>query len=292
MDIEIPELNDFGQISYTKPNDESISLAYVSLGNPSGIPIIMLIGLACSHKLWNKRLIFHLLHANYRVILFDYRDTGFSTKLPNLGLPWIRWKYLKHKLGIYVGSSYSLESMADDVLLLMEATQIKQTHFIGLSLGGMIGQIFAAKYPEKTFSLVSMMSTTGARHLPSSNPKSFGNIVRIMRKIYAGNKDYIKTLEDLGISPEGMLRQIAAIWNAGDRTNIISVIDVPTLVLHGSYDILLPVEHGKHTAELIFGSQLKIYEGMGHSMDNDHILEIAADILIFFESLSPIKEKC
>ena len=213
IDIEIPELNDYGLISYTEINNDSISLAYVSLGNPSGIPIIMLIGLACSHRLWDKRLIHHLLQANYRVILFDYRDSGDSTKSSNLGLPWMRWKYAKHKLGVHVGSSYTLESMADDLLLLMEATQIKQTHLIGLSLGGMIGQIFAAKYPERTLSLVSMMSTTGARHLPTSNPGSFRNIVRIMHKIYRGNKEYTEKLENLGINPEAMLRQIVAIWN-------------------------------------------------------------------------------
>ena len=88
-----------------------------------------------------------------------------------------------------------------------------------------------------------------------------------------------------------MLRQIVAIWNAGDRSKIVSTIDVPTLVLHGDDDILLPVEHGKHTAELIFGSQLKIYKGLGHSLDNERIIEIAADILIHFESLAPVKDK-
>ena len=284
--MEIPGLHNYGPVSYTTHNN--IKLGYVSLGEPTAIPIIMIIGLACSHQLWNPRLINHLLQAKYRVILFDNRDSGVSTKMTTWGIPWIRYQYCCHRLRLPVKCAYTLDDMAEDVLAIMNANNIVYAHLIGLSLGGMIAQQFACRYPERTLSLVSLMSSTGARNLPRAKLSSFKNIVKIMRNVYKGNREFANNLEKAGICPEGMLRQITAMWNAGDRSVYIKNIDVPTLVQHGEDDTLLPQEHALHTASLIFGSCLKIYPGLGHDLSEEKIVEIAADMLIHFEMLKPI----
>ena len=143
-------------------------------------------------------------------------------------------------------------------------------------MGGMIAQIIASNYPEKTNSLVSIMSSTGAPHLSQmsdSNEENFRNVEDID---VAGAEAY-------GFFPDAMPRQLTAIFKAGDRSNIVMGITIPTLVQHGENDTLLPVDHGEHTAELIKGSQFKVYKDMGHNLPPEVLPLVIKDMVRFFK---------
>ena len=144
-------------------------------------------------------------------------------------------------------------------------------------MGGMIAQTIAYEFPERTKSLVSIMSTTGAPHLSQMserNEQNFNN---------AGDWD-TEAAHSYGFYPEAMPRQITAIMKAGDRSEQISSIKVSTLVQHGINDTLLPPDHGEHTAQLISNSKLKIYENMGHNLPPEVLPLVIDDMVKFFKS--------
>jgi pimeloyl-ACP methyl ester carboxylesterase len=239
-----------------------VSIAYTSVGDVSAPPVLMVMGLTASHRLWGEDLINGLVDAGYRVILFDNRDTGESARLDELGEPTLWWQMLKSTLGFDVTAPYSLGDMAQDGIAVLDALQIPKAHIVGASMGGMIAQIIAAQHPQRSESLVSIMSTTGAPHLPSAEADAQDDLLGI-----ADSEGEASTqLQDIGIFPEAMPRQLMAIISAGDRSAEVQSITVPTLVLHGEDDTLLPPPHGAHTHELIQGSKLITYPGMGHNM--------------------------
>jgi pimeloyl-ACP methyl ester carboxylesterase len=217
-----------------------------------------------------------LVEAGYKVILFDNRDTGDSENLDRLGKPNLYWKFSLSYLGIDFGAPYTLQDMAADGIAVLDELKLDNAHIVGASMGGMIAQTIASSYPERTKSLVSIMSTSGARHLPEmsdSNQSNFRNV---------GELD-IEQVHAFGFYPEAMSRQMTAILKAGDRSEQIKTISVPTLIQHGIDDTLLPVEHGKHTAELIQGSEIVIYDGMGHNLPDEVVPTVLSDMLSFFE---------
>ena len=136
-----------------------ISLAYKSVGRDEDPSILMIMGLLASHKVWGEQIVNGLVDSGYRVILFDNRDTGDSEKLDRLGKPNLYWKYFLYSLGISFRTPYTLEDMAYDGVALLNHLEIDEAHIVGASMGGMIAQIIASKYPDKTTSLVSLMSS-------------------------------------------------------------------------------------------------------------------------------------
>jgi pimeloyl-ACP methyl ester carboxylesterase len=145
-------------------------------------------------------------------------------------------------------------------------------------MGGMIAQIIAAEYPERTLSLVSIMSTTGAPHLPPAEEQASDGLLNIA----ASEGDASSQLQEIGIYPEAMPRQLLAIIAAGDRTEQVQTISSRTLVLHGENDTLLPPPHGEHTHENISGSRFVIYPGMGHDMPAEVVPLIITDMVAHF----------
>jgi len=148
-------------------------------------------------------------------------------------------------------------------------------------MGGMIAQIIAANYPEKTKSLVSIMSSTGAPHLSEMserNEETFRNIDDIDTE---GARSY-------GFYPEALPRQLTAIFKAGDRSEIVKRITVPTLVQHGENDTLLPVDHGEHTAKLINGSDYIVYKDMGHNLPPEVLPLVIKDMVNHFKKVDEV----
>jgi len=235
----------------------------------------MIMGLMASHKVWGAEIVNSLVDAGYQVILFDNRDTGNSERLDRLGKPNLYWKFFLSYLGINFSSPYTLSDMAKDGIALLEHLEIREAHIVGASMGGMIAQMIAAEHPNKAKSLVSIMSTTGAPHLSEMserNENTFRNIEEIDTE---GARTY-------GFYPEAMPRQLTAIFKAGDRSSIVKSIHTPTLVLHGENDTLLPVDHGKHTAELIKDSKYKVYKNMGHNLPPKVLPILVKDMVNFF----------
>ena len=246
----------------TKINANGVEIAYTQAGDVSAPPVLLVMGLTASHRLWGEDFVNGIIDAGYRVVLFDNRDTGESARLDALGEPTLWWQMLKATIGLDVDAPYSLNDMAADAVAVLDALQIERAHIVGASMGGMIAQIIAADYPERTKSLVSIMSTTGAPHLPEAQ----GGAGNDLLELGDSEGDVQAQLEEMGMFPDAMPRQLMAIVSAGDRSEAVSRIKAPTLVLHGEDDNLLPKEHGQHTHEMINGSEFIVYQGMGHDM--------------------------
>lgn len=247
----------------TANTGSGVDIAYQVIGEPDQPAVVLIMGLGASHTLWGDDFVKGLHDVGYRVVLIDNRDVGASTRFTAWGEPTLWWELLKNTVGLSVNAPYLLDDMANDVIGVMDALAIDKAHIVGASMGGMIAQIIAANYPQRTQSLVSIMSTTGAPHLP---PPS-GDSANMIQDLAAGDGDSrVAAMQARGFFPEAIPRQLMAIIKTGDRSSQVASIETPTLVLHGADDTLLPPAHGEHTAELIKGSSLKIFAGMGHNL--------------------------
>jgi len=216
-----------------------------------------------------------LVNGGYRVILMDNRDVGQSSRVEGKGKFWLGWQMLKYQIGWTVNSPYTLRDMAADAMSVLDALNIDRVHVIGASMGGMISQVIAYDYPERAHSLVSIMSTTWAPHLPAPGKAQQDGL----SDMNESSQDEAARLEQLGFYTSALPNQLTAILNAGDRTERVGQITAPTLVLHGSEDKLLTVEHGRHTAETISGAKFKVYDGMGHNLPDDIVPMMVSDML-------------
>ena len=234
---------------------------------------------------WHEEFCGMLAERGFRVVRFDNRDIGRSTKIESAGVP----SRLDMLLGRRSTAPYLLRDMAADTTGLMDHLEIESAHVVGVSMGGMIAQTLAIESPERVRSLVSMMSTTGNRRVGRPAPKTFGTLmaspahgrdgaieqaVRTFRVI--GSPDYpmdeLHLREVAGASYDrshsraGVLRQLHAITASGDRTPALRRLRLPTAVIHGSRDPLINPSGGRATAKAIPGARLRIVEGMGHDL--------------------------
>ena len=281
-----------------------ITLHYEDRGDPADPVILLIMGLGAQMTLWPDEFVETLAGKGFRVVRYDNRDIGLSQKMDGAKIPDIRWVGLQAKLGLRARLPYQLTDMADDAVGLMDALGIDKAHIMGASMGGMIAQHVAMRYPERALSLISVMSTTGNSALKPADkdamdvlikrPESLdresvvAHGVKIARTL--GSPGYPLPEEtmranverdfDRSFYPAGMPRQLAAIVADGDRRMRLRDIALPTLVLHGEGDVLIPVEHGQDTAAQIPGSKLITIPGMGHNFPPelwDEVAGIVAD---------------
>ncbi len=264
----------------TMAEANGIDIAYTVVGDSTAPPVLMVMGLTGSHRLWGEDLVNGLIEAGYRVILFDNRDTGDSARLDELGTPTIWWEVLKSMVGFDVNAPYSLNDMADDAIAVLDELGIEQAHIVGASMGGMIAQIIAAEYASRSLTLVSIMSTTGAPHLPEAEEQASDGLLEIAES----EGDATTQLHEMGIYPEAMPRQLMAIISAGDRSAQVRTITVPTLVLHGADDTLLPPPHGEHTHQMISGSRYVVFDDMGHNLPESVVPQVVAEMVDHFRA--------
>lgn len=246
-------------------NTDGVEIAYQVLGPEDAETAVLIMGLGASHTVWGDDFVRGIIAAGYRVVLIDNRDTGESIKYPEKDNPVLWWQLLKYRLGMNVSTTYQLSDMAGDIIDVMDALEIDQAHLIGASMGGMIAQEIAAEHPQRTQTLVSIMSTTWAEHLPRPGRQST-DAIRSMADNEDKDAKRAEFMKKMGFHAAAIPRQVMAILRAGDRSDAVKTITTPTLVIHGRDDPLLTVEHGEHTAELIRDSRLVIFEGMGHNM--------------------------
>lgn len=254
-----------------------IEIAYRTVGEGEGRPkVVVIMGLGGSNVAWGDNMIRGLAEAGYQVLMFDNRDTGASTRFDQWGQPTLWLQLLKRQLNLPVNAPYSLDDMAADAVGLMDALGYQDGHIIGTSMGGMIAQIVAAKYPQRTRSLISIMSTTGARHLPPPT-----NLAETrLRNLAEGEakEEREASIRARGFYPASMPRHLMAVFKVGDRSAEVATIQADTLVLHGVDDGLIPPAHGEHTAELIKGSKYVLFEGMGHNLPPAVIPDLIANM--------------
>lgn len=258
-------------------DSKGVSIAYKTLGEADAEAVVLVMGLGASHSLWGDKFVQSIVFAGYRVVLIDNRDTGASSRFDEWGKPVLWWELLKRQLGLGVNAPYLLNDMAADVVSVMDTLEIERAHIVGASMGGMIAQIVAADYPQRTQSLTSIMSTTGAPHLPAPSSDSSNLLKDLVSNDDENNSDETE-MKLRGFYPEAMPRQLMAILKTGDRTVRVKTIEAPTLVLHGADDTLIPPAHGQHTTDTITGSKLVIFEGMGHDMPEAVMPKILAEM--------------
>lgn len=261
-----------------------IELCYQEMGDPGGEPLLLVMGLATQMIAWDEEFCAMLAARGFRVVRFDNRDIGRSTKLREAGVP--------SMLEMMVGRGkppYLLRDMAADTVGLMDHLGIEAAHLVGASMGGMIAQSVAIEHPERTRSLVSIMSTTGSRRVGHPSYRTFGlllgerprereamveRVVKTFKVIgspgYPFEEEHVRELAgrsyDRGHSAAGIARQLHAITASGDRTPGLRRLDVPTAVIHGKNDVLVNPSGGRATAKAVPGARLKLIDGMGHDL--------------------------
>lgn len=266
----------------------SLHLEYETFG-PEGAPAILLImGLGAQLLRWNIEICEGLAAQGYRVIRFDNRDCGRSSWMDGAPIPDIG-AAMRH--GTKLEVPYTLEDMAADSLALLDALSIRAAHIVGISMGGAIAQIIAAQQPARTLSLTCIMSSSGRPGLPGPTPEAavalFAPLPRdrsrdsivadgIRRYLAVASPDFpteparlqsmFEQEYERGFYPQGVARQLAAIIASGDRSPLLGEIGVPTLVIHGADDPLIPAACGEDIARKVSGAELLVIDGMGHDL--------------------------
>lgn len=281
-----------------------LTLEYESLGDPASPAIVLIMGLGMQLVGWPDEFCRRLAAEGYRVVRFDNRDCGLSSRIrPRRWWPSPLLALTAARLGLPVLAPYSLEDMAKDTVALMDALGIGKAHVVGASMGGMIAQVLAARFPDRVLSLTSMMSASGRR--TGARPKKealrvfmrrpparadaaaviaylvevftvigspgFPTEPRLLRERIGG---WVRRAYD----PAGTVRQLLAVVASGDRRRLLHRIVAPTLVIHGADDPLVPVEAGRDTARNVPGAKLLIIEGMGHDLPDALLPRLAKEI--------------
>jgi pimeloyl-ACP methyl ester carboxylesterase len=248
-------------------------------------PVLLLVmGLGGQLTSWDEGFCDELVRAGFGVLRFDNRDTGLSTSFESHGTPDLA--------GLLTGDTkvpYDLADLAADAVGLLDALGIAEAHVAGISLGGMIVQTMAISYPQRLASLCSIMSATGA---PGSLNPTEEALAVLLAPPAKSRQEYIDSEVvvwrvigspgfpfdeeavrrkaaahyDRSFRPDGIPRQLAAALASPDRTAALGSVRVPTLVVHGDDDPLIPVAGGVATADAIPGARLLRIPGMGHDL--------------------------
>jgi pimeloyl-ACP methyl ester carboxylesterase len=262
-----------------------IELCYQEMGDAGGEPLLLVMGLATQMLAWDEGFCGLLVERGFRVIRFDNRDIGRSTKIESAGVP----RRLDMMAGRRASAPYLLRDMAADTVGLMDHLGIDSAHVAGASMGGMIVQTMAIEHPERVRSLVSIMSNTGSRWTGMPSRKAMavllgrpprGRAAAIERAVktfgvigspgYPFDEERLRDVAgrsyDRGHSAAGVLRQLHAITASGDRTQALRGVRVPATVIHGNRDVLVRPAGGRATARAIPNARLKLIDGMGHDL--------------------------
>jgi pimeloyl-ACP methyl ester carboxylesterase len=266
-----------------------MDIEYESFGREGDPLVLLIMGFAAQLTFWPEALCQGLAAKGFRVVRFDNRDIGKSTHLAGESAPDPRALFAEVMAGRRPEVPYTLDDMADDAVGLMDALGVKRAHIVGASMGGMIAQLVAINHPDRTESLISIMSTTGRRDLPSGNPETLSVLFRppnsasrhdlieasvLVQKALSGPGFPVSEAEMRARAARrtdyapfdlaGIARQSAALIVAPPRNALLKELRCPTLVLHGADDPVIPAAGGKDTAESIPGAELVIVPGMGH----------------------------
>lgn len=282
---------------------EKLHIEYESLGDARHPAIVLIMGLGMQLMAWPDDFCHGLVARGYRVVRFDNRDCGLSARTPGRRRVNLPLAMAAAALGLPVRTPYTLEDMAGDTVGLMDRLEIERAHIVGASMGGMIAQVLAARFPQRVLSLTSIMSSSGNRRVsrPSrtarkvlfgrpadpANPESvIDHLVEMFGVI--GSPAYPTPAAELrqrvgrsvrrAYEPAGTARQLLAIIASGDRRKLLRTIAAPTLVIHGASDPLVSIAAGRDTAQHIRGALLLVIDGMGHDLPSALLPRLAQAI--------------
>lgn len=273
-------------------NTGTVELEYDTFGDLSHRPLLLVMGLGAQMIAWDEGFCEALAEQGHYVIRFDNRDCGLSTKFDAAGTPDMQSLVASLAAGETPAIPYTLDDMADDAVALLDHLNLPSAHICGASMGGMIVQTVALRHPERVRSLTSIYSSTGDRSLPQATPEAMAALTSpvppdlegfLERSLYvsktigspgfpfdeAQQRTKATRSFERGLCPEGTSRQMVAIIAHGDRTPGLRALTIPTLVIHGTADPLIPLPCGEATAAAIPGAELLVIEGMGHDLPRD-----------------------
>jgi len=266
-----------------------IDICYDAFGDADAEPMLLIMGLGAQMVLWDDLFCAELAARGFRVIRFDNRDIGRSSKFSG-GKRITPLELIKLRLfNIPVAAPYRLHDMAKDTVALMDALSIPSAHVVGASMGGMIAQEVAISFPHRLRSLTSIMSTTGnpktppptreaamllMRPTPHTKEEFFARFTQTWKFLRVGPfpldeaRDLIRAarIYERGLHYDGSARQLRAILASGSRKQRLQAVTAPTLVIHGTVDPLVHPFGGKDTAASIPGARLMMVDGMGHAL--------------------------
>ena len=275
-----------------------IQICYRTTGNQDGTPLLLVMGLGAQLISWPEKFIEQLQQNGFWVVWFDNRDCGLSSKTQGKS-PDGSDMLVRSSMGEEITSAYSLSDMALDAIGLLDHLDIPTAHILGASMGGMIAQTLAIEHPKRVRSLTSIMSATG-------NPDDFTPTEEALSallseplnekeqiiaanvaasKVLAGplwSEPYAREMAEKNYErsfyPDGIGFQMGAIGMSGDRSAKLAKLSIPTLVIHGEVDPLLPLHCGVSTASAIPGSKLVTFKEMGHDLPEKHWSEIIGEL--------------
>ena len=259
-----------------------IELEYEVIGDPAAPPMLLVMGFGMQMIQWPDGFLERLVGRGFRIIRFDNRDCGLSTKLDR---------------------PYRLDDMAEDTAGLFESLGLDSAHVVGASMGGFIAQLLAIRHPRRVRSLALIMTTTGAGDVGQARPEMLPLLMTpppIERGAYVESRLEVarhltgRTLRsdearvratsgrayDRAFYPPGAVRQFQAIQAAPDRSAALGGVRVPAVVIHGSDDPLIDRSGGEAAARAIPGARLLSISGMGHDLPEaawDTIVAAIAD---------------
>lgn len=275
-----------------------IKICYDTFGKNEDPALLLIMGLASQMVTWEEEFCEEIAQHGYFVIRFDNRDVGLSTKFDDAPIPNVFALIQGEKVEV----PYKLIDMAKDAIGLLDALKISAAHVCGVSMGGMIAQTLAIHFPMKLRSLISIMSTTGDPSLPQPTPEAMSHLLAPAETEREANiKQGVETWKvlnggvlpfdeeqartrvarafDRAFYPDGSGRQLGAILASGSRKEQLRSIKIPTLVIHGDADPLVPIEGGKDTAASIPNAKFVKIKGMGHNISPDIAPKIIEEIL-------------
>ena len=269
-----------------------LKLYYEDMGDIDDPPVLLIMGLGAQLVLWRTAFCEKLVGHGLRVIRYDNRDVGLSSKTEHRssGQPLVQ-RLARSWLGLPSRAAYTLEDMADDAAALLDHLNIKHAHIVGASMGGMIAQVFAARFPERAKTLAVLFSSNNSPFLPPPAPRALlallkgpppnsprdviiDNAVRVSNII--GSPRYRMPQErvradaaegyDRNYYPQGIARHFGAILGSGSLVHYDRRIVAPTVVIHGRADKLMRPFGGRAIARAINGARLVLFDGMGHDL--------------------------
>jgi pimeloyl-ACP methyl ester carboxylesterase len=284
-----------------------LDIYYEDMGDPNDPAVLLIMGLGAQLLLWRTEFCEKLVNQGLRVIRYDNRDVGLSSKVTggHSGMP-LPQRMVRSFLGLKSPAVYTLEDLADDAVALLDHLKIDKAHIVGASMGGMIAQVFAARHKARTATLAIIFSSNNQPVLPPPGAKQLmailqrpkdttreaivENAIRVTR--ITGSPGYpapderirAEALEgyDRSYYPAGVGRHFAAILGSGSLLGYDRQIDVPTVVIHGKADRLMRPFGGRAIARAIKGARLVLFDGMGHDLPGELWDDIVGELKTTF----------
>jgi len=282
-----------------------LEIEYEVHGDPKNQPLLLIMGLGAQLITWDEGFVDELVKRGFYVIRYDNRDSGLSSRMESAGPADISAAYAGN-----AQPAYTLDDLADDAAGVLDALHIPAAHIVGASMGGFIAQLVAIKHPDHTLSLTSIMSGPGGHDAIPPTPEAGAFLVRApgptreeriafgveSRRVFAGvqnpfdpeaERAKVERLYDRSYYPLGFGRQLVAILASTTRVPALKLVKVPTLVVHGADDPLVPPENGRRVAAAVPGARYLEFAGAGHNMPPSTWSEVADAIAETARQASP-----